>query len=228
MTAFLIAAHRGAMVSEPENTMRSFLRAVAVGAGEIELDVHLSADGALVVIHDETVDRTTDRSGAVLDLTREELGALDAGHGERIPELTDVLDAVAIDVQIEVKTAAASERVAELLAHRDDAPRCTVTSFHPDALRAADRPGRAWRLGLITGPGVEDRLHQAAALRVERLLVHWDSVDHPLVREFGRDCITVWPCNDAASVIRAVTDRYAGLTTDDPALAVRLVASDHR
>lgn len=94
----LIIGHRGAMGHAPENTMASFEKGVAMGADAIELDVQLSADGGLVVIHDPTVDRTTDGSGYVRDLTLAEIKKLDAGAwygpefaGERVPTLDEVL-----------------------------------------------------------------------------------------------------------------------------------------
>ena len=79
--------HRGAAGHEPENTLRSFRRAMELGADMVELDVHICGSGELVVIHDETVDRTTDGTGEVAKLTLDELKTLDAGRGERIPTL---------------------------------------------------------------------------------------------------------------------------------------------
>lgn len=96
--AFIIG-HRGAMGYAPENTMASFQRGLELGADLIELDVHLSADGHLVVIHDPTVDRTTDGTGYVKDMTLAQLKKLNSGFwfssefaGERIPSLIEVLE----------------------------------------------------------------------------------------------------------------------------------------
>ncbi|HEY8178521.1 MAG TPA: glycerophosphodiester phosphodiesterase family protein, partial [Candidatus Limnocylindria bacterium] len=75
----LVVAHRGAPVQAPENTMESFRLGAAAGADAIELDVHLTSDGHLAVIHDETVDRTTDGTGEVASFTLEDLRKLDAG-----------------------------------------------------------------------------------------------------------------------------------------------------
>src|SRR5438445_3289928 len=94
-----VVGHRGAMGHCPENTLASFERGLELGADWIEMDVHLSRDGELVVIHDETVDRTTNGSGLVQDHTLVELNELDAGSwfgaayvGQRIPTLGEVLD----------------------------------------------------------------------------------------------------------------------------------------
>jgi glycerophosphoryl diester phosphodiesterase len=98
----LVCAHRGRSGVAPENTLAAFEAAVDLGADFLELDVRRSADGEIVCIHDATVDRTTDGTGAVADLTLAELRALDAGSwkdaryaGERIPLLSAVLAQIA-------------------------------------------------------------------------------------------------------------------------------------
>ena len=89
-----IMGHRGAPADEPENTLRSFRRALAVGVAAVELDVQLTKDGRLAVIHDETLDRTTNGRGPVQDFTLAELKRLDAGRGEPVPSLEEVFDLV--------------------------------------------------------------------------------------------------------------------------------------
>ncbi|KJY27208.1 glycerophosphodiester phosphodiesterase, partial [Streptomyces sp. NRRL S-444] len=91
---FLTIGHRGVMGVEPENTLRSFVRAERSGMDVIALDVQLSKDGVLVVLHDPEVDRTTDGAGAVSDLTLAALRELDAGQGEHVPAFEEVVDGV--------------------------------------------------------------------------------------------------------------------------------------
>lgn len=98
--AFLVIAHRGNPTEAPENTLASINEGFALGVGMVEIDVHLSRDGVPVVIHDDTVDRTTNGKGLVSRMTLEQLKSLDAGSwknpkyaGERIPTLAEVLDA---------------------------------------------------------------------------------------------------------------------------------------
>ena len=107
-----VTAHRGFSGENPENTLASFRAAIAAGADMVELDVHLTRDNELVVIHDDTLERTTDGKGNVADKTLAELKRLDAGFkfnprfaGERIPTLTEVLDVTRgrILVNIELK-----------------------------------------------------------------------------------------------------------------------------
>src|SRR5579863_1834901 len=109
-----IFAHRGNSGEAPENTLAAFRQVAGVGADGVEFDVQLSRDGVPVVIHDETVDRTTDGKGAVAGLTLAQLQVLDAGKwfgaafaGERIPTLEAVLEVfrgASIRVNIELKT----------------------------------------------------------------------------------------------------------------------------
>lgn len=128
----LLFAHRGASVEAPENTLEAFRRALEVGAQVIELDVHRSRDGTLVVIHDTHVDRTTDGRGRVRNMTWKDLKRLDAGcnfnnpkggHGYRgkrvrIPSLGDVLDALphaALNIEIKADEPGIVDDVAEVL-----------------------------------------------------------------------------------------------------------------
>jgi len=96
---FIVIAHRGATGYAPENTLPAIKKAIGLGANYIEIDVHQSKDEAVVVIHDYSVDRTTNGSGKVLDLTLEELKTLDAGSwydssfaGTQIPTLDEAID----------------------------------------------------------------------------------------------------------------------------------------
>src|SRR5688500_12137176 len=99
----LIYAHRGASVNHPENTLRAFRQALAIGVDGIELDVHATADGIPVVIHDRDVERTTNGAGYVDEMPLERLETFDA-DGERVPTLAEVLalvgDAAHLDVEI--------------------------------------------------------------------------------------------------------------------------------
>src|SRR2546421_960751 len=113
----VIGAHRGASAREPENTLAAFRAAIEDGAELVELDVHLTRDGRLAVIHDEETHRTTGTAGIVAELSMPELRRLDAGRhkgrpwaGEQIPELDDVFAALRgrLLVNVEVKGGAAA------------------------------------------------------------------------------------------------------------------------
>ncbi|MDE3015695.1 MAG: hypothetical protein KGI29_02075 [Pseudomonadota bacterium] len=132
-------AHRGASAAAPENTMSAFRKALELGADAVECDVHVSKDGEAVVIHDDTLERTTSGRGRVADFTLKELKGFVAGGGERIPTLEELL-AFAADrlmVFIEIKAADAVPRVAELVTRcskRHGYARFPVIGFNWDTL----------------------------------------------------------------------------------------------
>jgi glycerophosphoryl diester phosphodiesterase len=113
MNGLIKIGHRGACGYEPENTLRSFARAIELNVDMIEFDVMQCASGEIVVIHDETVDRTTNGHGKVCDLTLDDLKKLDAGDGEKIPTLEEVLDLVnkRCKVNIELKGLGVAQKV---------------------------------------------------------------------------------------------------------------------
>lgn len=94
MRNYLAIAHRGASAHEPENTLRAFRRAIELGADMSELDVHLSQDGHAIIMHNASAETTTNGRGVIGDLTLDELKRLDAGKGERIPTLPEVIEVV--------------------------------------------------------------------------------------------------------------------------------------
>ncbi|MDP6375378.1 MAG: glycerophosphodiester phosphodiesterase family protein [Pseudomonadales bacterium] len=112
----LVIGHRGAVALAPENTLASFHAAISLGVHAVELDVQWHA-GELWVIHDDTLERTTNGVGPLTGLSRDELLLLDAGDGERIPRLQQVLDSlpVSVGVNIELKGQATAEPVARAL-----------------------------------------------------------------------------------------------------------------
>lgn len=132
-------AHRGASTMAPENTLEAFRMAVAAGAGGLELDVHLTRDGHVVVIHDATVDRTTSGTGAVAEMTLDELRGLDAGRGfgqyggrgPRVPTLAEVLEefpGVPINIDLKEADTGVEEAVLGVLRDADAEGRVLVAS----------------------------------------------------------------------------------------------------
>lgn len=164
---FLTIGHRGVMGVEPENTLRSYLRAERSGMDVIALDLRLSKDGALVAVHDPDVDRTTDGSGAVADLTLAELRGLDAGQGERVPVLDEVLDAVRCPLLVSLVDQPSVAALADLVRRRDLASRVEVASAHEVVLAETARLVPGVRTTLLTAPRAGDTegiVHRALAV----------------------------------------------------------------
>ncbi len=216
--SFLTLGHRGVMGVEPENTLRSFVRAEASGMDAIELDLHLSKDGALVVMHDVDVDRTTDGTGPIAARTLAELRELDAGRGERIPVFEEVLEAVSSPLQAEIKDVAAARALADVIRERDLVGRVEVSSFHDEAVTEIARLVPGVRTVLIAsrwGPDVVDRAKAAGAatlaLNIRRLTLE-------IVEQAHSEGVKVigWVVNTQDHLRLARALGLDGATTDFP------------
>ena len=137
MYDFEIVGHRGAPKMAPENTLISFKLAMDIGVDWIEFDLHRSKDGILVVIHDETVDRTTNGRGKVSEMTFEQLQKLDAGNGQSIPSLKQVIDLARENVKMdmEIKEEGIEKDVVEAIEKNGIAGQCMVSSFIYDSIK---------------------------------------------------------------------------------------------
>jgi glycerophosphoryl diester phosphodiesterase len=222
----IITGHRGALGTEPENTLRSFRRAVAAGCDEIELDLRVTSDDALVVMHDATVDRTTSGSGEVASLSYDEVRSLDAGLGEFVPTWAETVAAIDVRFQAEVKAARAVPLLVESLqADPALAARTMITSSHADILLAVRRAMPSANTGLIFGrtPAIADVLALTKAAEAGTALCGIAGLTAEGVAELhaaGLD-VTAWPVPDPDTLDRAVTLGVDGITTDNPHLLSR-------
>jgi glycerophosphoryl diester phosphodiesterase len=217
----IVTGHRGALGSEPENTIRSFRRAVEYGCDEIELDLRVTSDDQLIVLHDATVDRTTNGTGPVEELTFDELRALDAGLGEQVPTWAETIEVVDVRLQAEVKAARAVPLLVESLqADPELAARTMVTSSHAEILLAIRRAIPSASTGLIFGrtPDVADVLALTRAAEAGTALCGIAGLTVEAVAKLHREGIdvTAWPVPDAETFARAVELGVDGITTDYP------------
>ena len=217
---FFTVGHRGVMGVEPENTLRSFLRAEREGLDGIELDLHLSRDGALVVMHDATVDRTTDGSGPIGGFTLAELRRLDAGEGERIPVFEEVLDAVGPDlpIQAEIKDVAAARVLAKVLRERELLHRVSVLSFHDEALAEIRGLLPQVRTVLVAGRTGRDFPDRARAVGAELVSLELRKLSLDAVercQEAGID-VMAWTVNTPRDLALAQALGLVGAVTDVP------------
>jgi glycerophosphoryl diester phosphodiesterase len=230
--SFLGIAHRGASGRAPENTRAAFAAALDLGAEAIELDVQLSADGELVVIHDETLDRTTDGAGPVGDRSAAELAALDAGvwfapefAGERIPRLADVLAQVRdrVTLNVEIKSArdlgVIEPKLAALVAAEHAAEWVVFSSFHSEGVRNM-RAAAPWaRLGVLCDEDPRTRgLALANEVNAEMLIPGRRWLDARIVEEAhvrGLD-VWVWTVNEPGEMRRLIALGVDALFSDYP------------
>ncbi|MCL4297854.1 MAG: glycerophosphodiester phosphodiesterase [Anaerolineae bacterium] len=153
-----LIAHRGGPKYAPENTLAAFEHAIAQGVGWLEFDVQMTQDGVLVIIHDETVDRTTDGTGSVRDLTFAQIRALDAGRGEKVPTFQEVVElAKAHGVKLLPETKSAhlyaglEEKILHVLDEAGYLDRTVIQSFEAASLDTLHRLNPQARLCALYG-----------------------------------------------------------------------------
>lgn len=200
----IVVAHRGASAQAPENTMEAFRLGVEAGADAIELDVHLTADGQLAVIHDDTLDRTTDRRGAVRELSMDEIRQADAGanftrpgdagfpfrgQAMTVPTLPEVLDWLpdGIGLVIEIKARAAADAVVDAVrdhAGRADA-RLAAISFDEAAIERVRELDPGIKTGYLLVP--TQPIEPALVWATE----HGHTGVHPYEADLGMDPLPI-------------------------------------
>jgi glycerophosphoryl diester phosphodiesterase len=239
-----IIAHRGASACAPENTLAAFKLALHQGADGIELDAKLSRDGQVVVIHDQTVERTTPQQGKVRDLLAAELRKMDAGshfdvafQGEPIPTLEEVLKAVGRLTYTNIELTnygspfdALPAQVAELVRKQKLGSRVMFSSFSPIALLRIHRLLPDAPLGLLLPPGRSGKVAQALLGRLvphQSLHPERGSVTPEMVtRAHGKGRkVLVYTVNQESEMRRLFEAGVDGIFTDDPILARRVLSS---
>ncbi|MGC0249230.1 glycerophosphodiester phosphodiesterase [Pseudactinotalea sp. Z1748] len=222
------------MAHEPENSLASFALAEAVGADEIELDVRLSSDRELVLVHDETLDRIAADGaarglGPVSALTLAQLQSVTLGSGRGVVTLEEMYEATRVRIQLEIKDPAVTPHLAQYYASRPQhARRTIVASFCADVTRAvADLiPGTGRQLIMEAIAGVQ---HHAGGLwgalehaRATRLACGFAGVTPRLVEQLRAAGLEVhlWPVRTLDDIREAIGVGANGVTSDDPARAI--------
>lgn len=220
----------------PENTLAAFLLALQAGADGIELDVMLSRDKELVVIHDSTVDRTTDGTGKVSDLPLSALRELDAGarfgeefRGEKLPTLAEVFETVGgkMRINVELKNYAQplddlTSRVIALTERFHLADSVLLSSFNPINLSKARRQNPKIRRGLLVSPG--DRLMLGAGGRLfpyHALHPYYEDVTPEMAADLrvrGKQ-LNTWTVDDPQALLRLHSIGVDGIISNNPAAA---------
>jgi glycerophosphoryl diester phosphodiesterase len=245
-------AHRGSSGTHPENTLEAFAAGLEAGADRLELDVHATRDGHIVVFHDDDLDRTTDASGPLRERTLCELQSLDAGYrfedpdgghpfrgrGLRIPTLAEVLEAfpgVALNIEVKHDDGATVERFFALLdRHRarervlaaayEDSILCRIRQVAPDALTSLSGEEVAAFFAAWMGGGLATYTPPGKAFQVPPDHEGMEIVTAGFV-EAAHDLgmeVHVWTINEEAEMERLLGLGIDGLMTDFPARARRV------
>jgi glycerophosphoryl diester phosphodiesterase len=246
LSARPVVGHRGNAAHAPENTLESFKQAVAIGVDALELDVHQSRDGHVVVIHDSTLDRTTDRSGRIERLTLAEIRAADAGarytldkghshpyrgQGIRVPTLDEVLEAFpSMPLLIEIKTPQASAATRQAVERHGAAGRCIVAAFD----EAAMKPFRGSSIPQGASRRDTAKLLWRAALRIPARRASFHVMCMPPLHRgiplpvggYARILepvgvpVHVWTIDEVEDAKRLRRRGVRGIITNDPALII--------
>ena len=226
-----IIAHRGASGYTPENTMAAFERAVQLGAGFIETDLHLTRDARFVAIHDDTLERTSNGRGLVRDHTLAELRALDVGlwydrqfAGERIPTLEEILAfARQHDVifYLEIKHGAAwgmHHTLVGALQSAENAARTVVISFDASTLAPLPKLDPGIMMGLLADHSQPDLVHSATELGARQICPRVNLITQELVdRAHAADLqVVAWTVNDPDQMRSLIQTGIDGIMTDRP------------
>ncbi|SFE56308.1 glycerophosphoryl diester phosphodiesterase [Paenibacillus catalpae] len=228
----IVIGHRGAAGEAPENTLASFRLAAEQGSHMVELDIHLSMDGKLIVCHDDTLDRTTDCSGAIRSLHSDVIREADAGSwfspafaGERVPFLEEVYDLLPEDVEInvEVKDSAGAlldEILLDYLRAENRLERTIVSSFDHKLLLRLKQAEPELRIGLLYAADLIHHASYAALLETEVWSLH---PHHGLIgAQDAEDAVAaglhIYPytSNHPAEWDRLVSIGVTGIITDFP------------
>jgi len=222
MRDFLCIGHRGAKGLEPENTLRSIRKALALGVDGVEIDVY-AVDGQLVVIHDETLERTTNCAGRVEQQSFDYLRSLDAGSGEKIPVLSEVFDAIDRHafVNIELKGKGTAGPVAGLIAeyigiHGWQNADFLVSSFHLDELQQLANSGL--RLAMLFTKPPEDYARIAASLNAYSIHIAIEHANETFIKDAHHHGLQVfvYTVNSPPDIARMQSIGADGIFTDYP------------
>ena len=220
----ILTGHRGAAKLEPENTLLSIQKAIDLGVNQIEIDVHLTRDQHLVVIHDTTVDRTTDGQGAIADFTLAEIKQLDAGKGERIPTLQEVMDLVrgTVILQIELKGPDTTEPVIQSVEQNSMGNEVLLTSFVHDRLRKARQLNPDLRLGALWANPPPDVCEQAIDMGAEAIHIQHLNIDPQLVEKAHAHGLKIraWNPDTTEEIQRAIDLGVDAIGSNRPDLLI--------
>ncbi|EIA09604.1 glycerophosphodiester phosphodiesterase [Flavobacterium frigoris] len=217
--------HRGARGYEPENTLIGFQKAIDLDVDGIEFDVHLSSDNQLIVIHDETIDRTTNGKGFVNTLSLPELKGFEIDHKYRIPTLTEVLDLVnqKCFVNIELKSYEAADKVVELIKKYINEKNWKyshflVSSFDWNALQQVKFLNESIPIGVLTETDLDLALAFAKVIQAKSIHPYFLLLTKENTEQLQKKGFQVfpWTVNEIEDIKKIKTYNVDGIISDFP------------
>ena len=215
-------AHRGASGLAPENTLSALELAIEFGADYAEIDVHLTRDEQVVLLHDMSLNRTTNESGKIWNHDWNKVAKLDAGSwfhskfsSERIPTLREVIDQVRnrlklnIEIKLSSKQKNLADRVVQVLEEEEFVDDCMITSFDPKSVNRVLEINSNMTTGLITHSGIPPNLENGV---FDAFICHATIAD----RDRAGKKIIVWTVNQETKMKRFIKMGVDGLITDRP------------
>ena len=235
----LVWAHRGASGYAPENTLPAFRLAAEMRADGVELDVQMTADGALAVCHDEKTDRTSDRKGWLKDYTLAELKSMDFSNGNaayegvRMPTLEEVLELLGptgLTVNIELKTGiifypGIEEKVLDAVRNMRWEDRVIYSSFNHETLRTIRRLAPEARTGVLYADGIADAAAYGRGLGANAMHPAMYNLQYPGFMEACREAgleVNTWTVNSAEHLRRCAEFGVHAVITNYPDKAAAL------
>jgi glycerophosphoryl diester phosphodiesterase len=223
----IVVGHRGCALLEPENTLRGFRHALELGCDYVETDVRLTRDGHLVLMHDETVDRTTNGSGSVAELTFGEIRALDAGQGEQVPTLAELLPLLRGRAHLlcELKGENTAAEAVRIVREAGMEREVVFTCFDLARIRQVKAIDPSLRTGAIFGSPPPDFAQQARAAGAEGVGVNYRHQSAAVIAAAHAAGLLIRAWNpDTEADIQAMIDlRPDGISSNRPDLVLRLL-----
>jgi glycerophosphoryl diester phosphodiesterase len=218
-------AHRGAKAYEPENTLQAFQKALDLNSDGIELDVHLSADGHVIVIHDETIDRTTNGKGLVNDFTLAELKSFLIDEKYQIPTLNEVFDLIdkKCFINIELKGLGTASKVIplieEYISEKDwKYEHFIISSFDWNMLEETSNLNPNIPIGVLTEENLDTALAFAEKIKAKAIHPDFNLLNEENVRQIQEKGFLVlpWTVNTTEDIEKVKSYKVNGIISDNP------------
>ncbi len=211
--------HRGARAYEPENTVRSFRKAVEMGVDAVELDIRKTKDNELVVIHDENVKKTTNGNGLVSDLTLQQIKGFSTDKNDKIPTLKEAFEAIdkKVIVFVELKETGYEDQVLQVIDKMNRKKSVVVVSFLEDALKKVRQLDPEIQTGLIYAKH-KNPLKSALELKAQWLLAFYRFIHTANVQKAHENGlkVLVWTVNTPGEVAEMKKKGVDAIASDKP------------